>query len=160
MVSVAGVPVVLQIGVVPVQLLVTPPSLEVVWQPTHWPAIGPVLAHTGVVPVHGPVEVEPPSGAPASVALAVASGSVHPTHWFFTQKADLGFAVGQSLFCTHCTQPPDAAHTGVLGGHTLPPSGPLTLAQETHVFAEQKSKPASLLHWLLVLQATHLVFTQ
>ena len=157
----------LQIGVVmPLQsLLVT--------QPTHWPAIVPVVAHTGVVPVHGPVAAPasrapasrvPPSIAPPSVPLltgplAEAPGALQPTHWFCTQK-DLP-AVGQSLLLTHSTQLPEVAQTGVAAGQALPPSAPLTAAQETQVFcAEQKGTPLSLLHWLLALQATHLAFTQ
>jgi hypothetical protein len=153
----------LQIGVVPLQsVLVTH------W--THSPAMVPVVAQTGLAPVQGPVVPPPPSGTvppsaappsepPLTGALAVAPGTLQPTHWFCTQKAALGF--GQSLLCTHWTQLPDAAQTGELAGHELPPSALLPLAQETQVFcAEQNGTPASLLHWLLILQATHLVFTQ
>ena len=162
----------LQIGVVPSQLLlVTPPSVTVVSQPTHWPAMVPPLAQTGLAPGQGPTLARPPpSGAPLSVdppsvpppdgTLAVAPGTLQPWHLFCTQKA-LFPPCGQSLLLTHSTQLPVAAHTGALAGQALPPSGPLTPPQETQVFcAEQKGTPASLLHWLLVLHATHLLFTQ
>src|ERR1017187_10648572 len=96
MVPAAGVAVVLQIGVVPVQLLlVTPPSLVVVTQPTHWPAMVPALAQTGVGPVQGPLaapasraplSTEPPSEPPLTGALAVAPGALHPTHWFRSEE--------------------------------------------------------------------------
>ena len=157
-----------QIGVVPLQLLVTPPSVVIVSQPTHWPAIVPALAQTGVAPVQGPVAapasraslLAPPSEEPLLTGpLAVAPGALQPWHWFCTQKALP--AVGQSLLLTHSTQPPDAAQTGVAAGQALPPSAPPTAAHDTQVFwAEQNGTPAALLHWLLALQATHLVFTQ
>jgi hypothetical protein len=74
---------------------------------------------------------------------------------FWTQK-DFP-AVGQSLFETHCTQlPDDGSQVGV------PPTQPAsTAAQDTQVFwSEQKGTPASLLHWLVVLQPTQMPLKQ
>ena len=146
-----AVAVTLQIGVAPLQsLLVTH------W--THWPMAVPLVAHTGLALVHGPVA--PPAATPPSVGLATAPAWSQPTHWFCTQYPLAAF--GQSLFFTHSTQRPEVdSHTEVLPEHALPPSGPLSPAQETQVFcAEQKGTPAALLHWVLVLHATHLAFTQ
>ena len=129
----------------------------------------PVVAQTGVAPMQGPVAAPasrvPPSRAPPSAEppltgpLADAPATLQPEHWFFTQKPLP--AVGQSLLPTHSTQPPEAAQTGVAAGQALPPSAPLTPAHDTQVFwAEQNGTPASLLHWLLVLQGTQRFFTQ
>ena len=84
-VPVGGVAVGLQIGVVPLQS-------PLVTQPTHWPAMVPAVAQTGVVPVHGPVAAPasrvplsrvPPSEEPLLTGpLAEAPGALQPWHWF------------------------------------------------------------------------------
>ena len=143
-----------QIGVLPEQSLL-------LRQPMHWPALELVVLVLGTQNgvALGQASFAPPSGAPPSVALAPATTESQPLHWFCTQKALP--AVGQSPFLTHSTQLPEVAQTGVVAGQALPPSAPLNAAQDTQVFcAEQNGTPLSLLHWLLVLQATHLAFRQ
>jgi hypothetical protein len=53
------------------QIGVDPPQSVLLAQPTHWPAMFPAVAHTGVAPVHGPVTAAPPSvEAPSAAAPA------------------------------------------------------------------------------------------
>jgi hypothetical protein len=146
-----------QIGVSPEQLALLrhwthwPMSVPLVAQMGLLPVQGPTT----------PASIAPPSLAPPSLPPlppALAPGVLQPTQRLATQKAFA--AVGQSRFWIHSTQRPETgSHIGASPEHT-PPS-PVAAAQETQVLiAEQKGVPAVLLQWSLVRQATHWLFTQ